>query len=67
MQKATTIQRRYRLYQLKAKTGRKLKDLRQEQATVWGLMQQEFVKSWSQIKQNRRIEIHINSFSIEET
>jgi len=30
MQKATIIQRRFRLYQLKAKTSQKLKDLRKE-------------------------------------
>ena len=35
MQKATIIQRRYRLYQLKSKTGQKLRDLKADQLKVW--------------------------------
>jgi len=33
---------------------------------VWGEMQNEFKKSWPSIRQNKRIEIHINSFTIAE-
>ena len=35
MKKATIIQRRYRLYQLKSKTNKKLKQLRKDQMDVW--------------------------------
>ena len=64
MQKATIIQRRYRLYQLKSKTGQKLRDLKADQLKVWAQMQEDFKESWKHIKKSRRVEIHINSFSI---
>jgi hypothetical protein len=64
MQKATIIQRRYRLYQLKSKTGQKLRDLRADQLKVWSQMQEDFKQQWKHIKNSRRVEIHINSFSI---
>ena len=31
---------------------------------AWNDMQSEFKKAWPYIKQNKRIEIHINSFTI---
>ena len=64
MQKATIIQRRYRLYQLKSETGQKLKDLKADQLKVWAQMQEDFKESWKHIKKSRRVEIHVNSFSI---
>ena len=33
---------------------------------VWRQMMQEFKQKWSQIKKRRRVEIHINSLSIDE-
>ena len=66
MDKATIIQRRYRLWQLKNQTQKKLKKLRADSIKVWGDMQNEFSNSWASIRQNRRIEIHINSFTISE-
>lgn len=66
MVKARKIQKRYRLWQLKNQTQKKLKKLRADSIRVWGEMQAEFKKSWPQIRQNKRIEIHINSMSISE-
>ena len=66
MNKATIIQRRYRLWQLKNQTQKKLKKLRVDSIKVWGDMQNEFSNSWPSIRRNRRIEIHINSFTISE-
>jgi hypothetical protein len=66
MGKAKLIQKRYRLWQLKNQTQKKLKKLRADSIRVWGEMQNEFKKSWNQISQNKRIEIHINSFSLTE-
>lgn len=66
MKKATIIQRKYRLYSLKSKTGKKMKDLRNEQMRLWTIMQDEFKSQWSFIKNQKRIEIHLNSFSMAE-
>lgn len=66
MVKARKIQKRYRLWQLKNQTQKKLKKLRADSIRVWGEMQAEFKKSWPHIRQNKRIEIHINSMSISE-
>lgn len=66
MTKATVIQRKYRLWQLKNTTQKKLKKLKEDSYQVWGDMQNEFKKEWEGIKQEKRVEIHINSYSISE-
>lgn len=33
---------------------------------VWREMQEEFKKRWPEIKKQKRVEIHINSYSISE-
>ena len=66
MKKATVIQRKYRLYQLKKSTKDKTTQLKGESLNVWREMQTEFKRCWPQIKQQRRFEIHINSYSISE-
>jgi len=33
---------------------------------VWREMQEEFKQCWPEIKQQKRVEIHVNSFSISE-
>ena len=44
----------------------KIKKLREESFKVWEEMQEEFKQCWPAIKQNRRVEIHINSYSVSE-
>ena len=66
MEKATIIQRKFRLYQLKKSTKTKIKELQKESIEVWREMQDEFKKRWGEIKKQKRVEIHINSYSISE-
>ena len=66
MEKATIIQRKFRLYQLKKSTKTKIKELNKESMGVWREMQEEFKKRWGDIKKQKRVEIHINSYSISE-
>lgn len=66
MKVVAVIQRRFRLYMLKSKTSSKLKEKREERKRQWNQMQNDFKRRWPEIKDNRRIEIHINSFSIQE-
>ena len=66
MEKATIIQRKFRLYQLKKSTKNKIRELYKESIAVWREMQDEFKKRWPEIKKQRRIEIHVNSYSISE-
>ena len=66
MTKATVIQRKFRLYQLKKSTKVKVHQLNDQSRAVWRDMQEEFKSCWSEIKTQKRIEIHINSFSISE-
>ena len=66
MEKATVIQRRYRLYQLKKSTRMRVRELQKESMSVWREMQEEFKSKWSDIKRSKRVEIHINSFSLSE-
>ena len=66
MTKATIIQRKYRLYQLMKSTRAKIKQLAAESLQVWREMMAEFKTKWSEIKRKKRIEIHINSYSIAE-
>ena len=66
MEKATVIQRRYRLYQLKKSTRMRVNELQKESMQVWREMQDEFKLKWGEIKKAKRVEIHINSFSLSE-
>jgi len=66
MEKATVIQRLYRLYQLKKSTRYRTQELHKESMKVWREMQLEFRSKWHEIKRQRRVEIHINSFSLSE-
>ena len=66
MKMATVIQRKYRLFQLKKSTKVKVARLKAESTKVWREMQEELKKCWPEIKQQRRVEIHINSYSISE-
>lgn len=66
MKMATTIQRRFRLYLLKSKTSHRLKEMKLTRNRHWNEMQRNFRQDWPNIKESRRIEIHINSFSIQE-
>jgi hypothetical protein len=66
MEKATVIQRRYRLYQLKKSTRARVRELLKESMGVWREMQSEFRAKWPEIKRAKRVEIHINSFSLSE-
>jgi hypothetical protein len=65
MEKAAVIQRKFRLFQLRRSTKQKILELNQESIIVWREMMEEFKKRWSEIKQKKRIEIHVNSFTIE--
>jgi hypothetical protein len=64
MKMATVIQRKFRLYQLKKSTKSKVNQINNEAMSHWREMQGEFKRCWSEIKQMKRIEIHINSFSV---
>ena len=66
MKMAAVIQRRYRLHLLKSKTSVRLREIRQDRIDEWNKMQDEFKSNWPHIKEKRRIEVHINSFSISE-
>ena len=66
MLKATVIQRKFRLYQLKKSTKVKVHQLGGQSRQVWREMQNEFKKCWPEIKTQKRVEIHINSFSVAE-
>lgn len=63
---ATVIQRKYRLWQIKHKTRKKIKKINADSYKVWLKMQEEFRKNWGTIKTEKRVEIHINSFSLSE-
>lgn len=43
-----------------------MEELNNESMFVWKEMMQEFRQKWPMIKQRRRVEVHINSFSVEE-
>ena len=44
----------------------RVRELQKESLQVWREMQEEFKTKWSDIKKQKRIEIHINSFSVSE-
>lgn len=66
MNKAVIIQRKFRLYQMAKATKVKIEELNAESLNVWRDMMEEFKKRWNVIKQKRRVEIHINSYSVGE-
>jgi IQ domain-containing protein H len=66
MSRATYIQRKYRLFQIKNKTKIKLRQLMEDRYENWNDMQDQFKIMWPTIKSRKRIEIHINSFSLDE-
>ena len=66
MGKATIIQRRFRLYQFQKQTKAKVEELHNESLFVWKEMMEEFKRKWPIIKQKKRVEIHINSISMQE-
>ena len=51
MVKATVIQRKFRLYQLKKSTKIKVHQLNDQSRSVWRDMQEEFKRCWPDIKQ----------------
>jgi len=66
MQKATVIQRRFRLFQFQKQTKQKVEELNNESLFVWREMMEEFRCKWPDIRKRRRVEIHVNSISVEE-
>lgn len=66
MEKATIIQRKFRLFQLKKSTKEKIHELNRESIQVWREMQDEFKRRWLEIKKQKRVEIHISSYSVAE-
>jgi len=66
MIQATIIQRKFRLFQLKKSTKIKVRQLNDQSRAVWRDMQNEFRKCWPDIKRGRRIEVHINSYTVAE-
>ena len=66
MKKATTIQQRFRLYLFQKQTKDRVEELTNESLFVWKEMMDEFKEKWPSIKTRRRVEVHINSVSIEE-
>jgi len=47
-------------------TKMKIEELNAESLSVWREMMEEFKKRWPIIKQKKRVEIHVNSYSIGE-
>ena len=66
MQKATIIQRSFRLFMFQKQTKERVDELTNESLFVWKEMMEEFRQKWPAIKKRKRIEIHVNSLSIEE-
>ena len=66
MQKATLIQRRFRLYLFQKQTKQRVEEINMHSLMLWREMQEEFKVKWNDIKKRRRVEIHINSVSFSE-
>ena len=66
MKKATKIQRRFRLYLFQKQTKDRVEELTNESLFVWKEMMDEFKEKWQLIKTRKRVEVHINSISINE-
>ena len=43
-----------------------MEEVHNESLFVWREMMDEFKKRWHEIKKRRRVEVHINSISVEE-
>lgn len=66
MQKATVIQRRFRLFLFQKQTKARVEELNTGALLLWREMQEEFKARWPEIKRRRRVEVHINSTSVAE-
>lgn len=66
MKKATLIQQRFRLYLFQKQTKQRVEELTNESLFVWREMMDEFKHKWPMIKTRKRVEVHLNSLSIEE-
>jgi hypothetical protein len=44
----------------------RVKELHKESMQLWREMQEEFKSKWGDIKKQKRVEIHINSYSLSE-
>ena len=66
MQKATLIQRRFRLFLFQKHTKERVEEINASNLALWREMQEEFKARWPEIKRKKRIEIHINSLSCAE-
>lgn len=66
MKKATIIQTWFRLHLMAKATKAKILELNSQSLQIWWEMMEQFKKWWTQIKKKKRIEIHINSYSISE-
>jgi len=60
------IQRRFRVWQASLKLRRKVAAMRTERLAQWRASQELFKSSWSSIQQQRRVVVHIPSFSADE-
>ena len=47
-------------------TKQKVEEKNEQKMFVWRQMTSEFKQKWPQIKSNKRVEVHINSLSIDE-
>ena len=66
MQKAIKIQKAFRLYIFQKQTKERVEELNNENLFVWKEMQEEFKMKWPNIKKRKRVEVHINSMSVDE-
>ncbi|KAH9084803.1 hypothetical protein Ae201684P_002042 [Aphanomyces euteiches] len=63
---AAKIQRMYRSYRCFCQLQQKLKSVREADMHVWEAQMQRFRANWDRIKTQRRIVVHVPSFSAEE-
>lgn len=66
MEKAVKIQKAFRMFLFQKEIKDKVEQQSEESLFVWRQMQEEFKARWKSIKKKRRVEIHINSMSIDE-
>lgn len=66
IEKATKIQRVFRLFLLQKQTKTRVEQQNQQDMFVWKQMMEEFKEKWHIIKTKKRVEVHINSLSIDE-
>ena len=60
------LQHLLQLYQFQKETKNRVEEITNESLFVWKEMMEEFRNGWSAIKNRKRVEIHINSLSIDE-